>query len=296
MVKFISYLAVTLLAIPVFGGNDRNYTYLALGDSVPFGMNITLLPPYSAQPPAPGEFTGYPETVANMDRLLESGKLLNAACPGETSGSFLNISVLDNGCNSPHFQPPAPTIPPFKTTYGLHANYTGAQMNFAESQFQANKHIEMVTLSIGANDVLLALPALEACGASATCAQGVLQPVLQTYAANLGQILAGIRTQYKGTLVLMTYYSPAPALDSVTQALNSTMIQVGSQFPGTTIADGYKAFQVASAPFNHDPCQAGLLIKLPPGPYTTTPCDIHPSPLGRALLGATVEFAAPGGR
>jgi hypothetical protein len=93
-------------------------------------------------------------------------------------------------------------------------------------------------------------------------------------------------------LMLVTYYSPAPALDSVTQALNSTMTQVGSQFPGITVADGYAAFHLASAPFKDDACQAGLLIKLPPG--APTPCDIHPSPLGRALLAATVEFASLG--
>ncbi len=291
--KTTFFFALTFLAAPAFAGNENNFTYLALGDSVPFGMNVTLLQPYSQTTPTPSEFVGYPETLANL-HLKRITKLANAACPGETSGSFLDTSVLDNGCNSPHFQPPAPTIPPFKTAFGLRANYTGAQMAFAESELEKDKHIKLVTLSIGANDVLLALPALESCGTDATCAQGVLGPVLQTYALNLAQILIGIRAHYPGLLVLMTYYSPIPALDGVTQALNSTMTQVGSQFPDIKIADGYAAFQLASAAFHHDACQAGLLIKLPPGPYTTTPCDIHPSPLGRALLAATVEFAALG--
>jgi lysophospholipase L1-like esterase len=257
-------------------------------------MNVTLLPPYSSTPPTPSEFIGYPETVVNIDRILGMTDLINAACPGETSGSFLNTAVLDNGCNSPHVQPPAPTVPPFKTTYGLHVQYTGAQMAFAMAQLQSDKNIGLVTLSIGANDVLLALPALEACGTNTTCAQNVLTPVLQTYSANLAQILTQIRSLYQGRLILMTYYSPEAALDTVTQALNSAMTAVGNQFPHITYADGYDAFQAASAPFHHDPCQAGLLIKLPPGPYTTTPCDIHPSPLGRTILAATVEFAALG--
>jgi lysophospholipase L1-like esterase len=293
MVKSLCYLSLAFLTTTLSAG-ENNFTYLALGDSVPFGMNVTLLPPYSTHPPVPSEFIGYPQAVADIDRLLGLTALVNAGCPGETSGSFLNITEVDNGCNSPHYQPPAPTIPPFKTTYGLHASYTEAQMAFAESQLQSNKQIKLVTLSIGANDVLLALPALEACGTNTACAQSVLTPVLQNYAANLAQILTRIRAQYQGTLILMTYYSPEAALDTVTQALNTAMTEVGNQFPHIAYANGYAAFQVASAPFNHDPCQAGLLIKLPPGPYTTTPCDIHPSPLGRALLAAAVEFAALG--
>jgi len=284
---------VCLSLMPLLAGNNTNYTYLALGDSVPFGMNATLLPPYAQELPTPSEFTGYPETVAQAEHLLNSQKEVNASCPGETSASFLDASMPDNGCNSPHLQPPAPTIPPFKTSIGLHTSYTGSQMAFVEAQLQTNKHINLITLSIGANDILLALPQLELCGTDAACAQNVLGPVLQMYGANLGQILTRIRALYRGPLVVMTYYSPQAALNSVTEALNSAMTQVASQpaFAPVGIADGFTAFQLASALFNHDPCQAGLLIRLPPSQYTTTPCDIHPSPLGRDLLAATVELA-----
>jgi hypothetical protein len=62
-------------------------------------------------------------------------------------------------------------------------------------------------------------------------------------------------------------------------------------FAAVKIADAFTAFQLASAAFNHDACQAGLLIPFPLSPYTVTPCDIHPSPIGRDLLAATVELA-----
>jgi lysophospholipase L1-like esterase len=277
-----------------------NYTYLALGDSVPFGMNVTLLPPYSQRTPSPGQFVGYPEVVAAELHVSE----LNASCPGETSGSFLDTSKLDNGCNSPHIVPlPSPalppvTIPPFKTSIGLHTRYTGTQMDFAVSQLKADDRIDLVTLSIGANDVLLVLPQLQQCG-DPTCAQNVLGPVLQTYAANLAQILGGIRAQYQGTLILVTYYSPSPALDGVTVALNSVMTQVAAQLSATpgfapiTIADGFGVFQAASASSGGDACQAGLLIHLPASPYDLSPCDIHPSTSGRDLLASLVELSAP---
>jgi lysophospholipase L1-like esterase len=284
--------------------------YLALGDSVPFGMNITLVPPYSTQPVTASEFVGYPDTLAAFERLSE----VNAACPGETSGSFLNIPTPenhlppDNGCNSQHVIPPAvagyPTIylPPFKTSVGLHTPYLVAQMDFAVSELTQYKTIRLVTLSIGANDILLALPQVEAqCGTNLTCAQSALAPTLTSYAANLGQILSMIRAYYGGTLIVLNYYSPQPALNSVTQALNTVMAQVVASVsaaspgvPPIKMADGYTAFQVASAFSNGDACQAGLLIKLPPSPYDSSPCDVHPSPFGRDLLAATVELAQIG--
>src|ERR1700742_216792 len=148
----IASLALTVLSAPAFA--DSTYTYLAIGDSVPFGMNVTLLPPYSQRTPTPAEFVGYPEAVAAALHVSE----LNASCPGETSGSFLNTSSLDNGCNSPHIVPlPSPTlppviIPPFKTSIGLHTRYTGTQMDYAVSQLKGDDRIDLVTLSIGAND------------------------------------------------------------------------------------------------------------------------------------------------
>ena len=286
----LSGLVTLLVCTSVFAGNDKNFTYLALGDSIPFGMNVTLLPPYSQQIPTPGQFVGYPETTAAVRHLLDSSKAVNASCPGETSGSFLDAAAPDNGCNSSHFQPGGPTIPPFKTTVGLHTAYTVAQMTYAEAQLAANKHINLVTLSIGANDVLLVLPALQGCQDDA-CVIAVMTPVLENYASNLGQILTRIRANYRGKLVVMTYYSPATALNGITTLLNSVMIGVAANF-GVTIADGFTAYRLASAFYGGDACRAGLLIRLPASPVPPTPCDVHPSPKGRDLLAATVLVAA----
>ena len=295
----IASLALTVLSALAFA--DSTYTYLAIGDSVPFGMNVTLLPPYSQQTPTPAEFVGYPEIVAASLHVVE----LNASCPGETSASFLDATAPDNGCNSPHVVPPPPMsnlppviIPPFKTMKLLHTNYSGAQMDFALAQLKANPRIDLVTLNIGANDVLLVLPRLAQCGTDSTCINNVLGPVLQTYGANLGQILARIRVQYQGTLILMTYYSPTPLLDPVTVAVNNVILGVAAQISATpgfapiTIADGFTAFQNASAP-SHDACQAGLVIPLPPSPYNQLPCDVHPTSLGQHLLASLVELSVP---
>src|SRR5689334_4864068 len=95
--KFCVWLAV----MPAFAGNDKNYTYLALGDSISFGFNPRLFPPFTPIPPlpSPDRFRGYPEVVADVMHLTQSKKMVNASCPGETSSSFLVIGP-DNGCNS----------------------------------------------------------------------------------------------------------------------------------------------------------------------------------------------------
>ncbi len=272
-------------------------TYLALGDSVPFGMNVTLVPPYASTAPTASEFIGFPTTLSYVLPPFNPNSLANASCPGETSGSFLDVTKPDNGCNSNHivFPPPGSNLPPiqlppFKPTVGLHVPYTSSQMAYAASQLHMGNHVALVTLMIGANDVLLALPQLEACGTNTDCAGAVLTPVLAQYASNLAQILGGLRQLYSGKLVVVTYYSPTPALNTVAQALNSTMTAVARNFPNIIISDTYVPFQVASAPFGGDPCKAGLVIKLPPNPYNTSACDVHPSPLGRDLIAAAVDF------
>src|ERR1700686_4632724 len=98
--KIAEASVVALLVAPVFAGNEKDYTYLRLGDSVPYGLNPTLLPTAPGQPlPTPGQFIGYPEFVAKDEHLLQSKKEINASCPGETTGSFWTSGAPDNGCH-----------------------------------------------------------------------------------------------------------------------------------------------------------------------------------------------------
>src|ERR1035437_5081944 len=83
MVRFLTTqtLALAMLVAPLFGGNDKNFTYLALGDSIAFGFDPTLFPPYKppVPVPTPDKFIGYPERVAESLHLLQSKKEVNAA-------------------------------------------------------------------------------------------------------------------------------------------------------------------------------------------------------------------------
>src|ERR1700683_3223435 len=95
--KLITILLGVTSLLPA--ANDSNFTYLALGDSVAYGFNPLLFPPYApaTPPPTPSEFIGYPETVAAFEHWLIPGKEENASCPGETSGSFMTPGAPDYG-------------------------------------------------------------------------------------------------------------------------------------------------------------------------------------------------------
>jgi lysophospholipase L1-like esterase len=272
-----------LLSSALLAATPNDYTYLALGDSVAFGLDPRLLDP-TQPPPKPSAFIGYPEVVASEDRRLAGRGHANLACPGETSGSFTTPGARDLGCHDlgPQGQPP------FKATIGLHVDYPGTQLAFAVSQLSTNKRIRLVTLGIGSNDALLLIRDCQSNADPNACVNAGLPGVLQAYAANLTQILTGIRKQagYSGRLVLVGYYAPTAALIPVAIALNSVATSVGAQF-GTVYADGFTAFQLAALPFGGDVCKAGLLIQLDP-----TTCDIHPSPKGRVLLALTVLYAS----
>jgi lysophospholipase L1-like esterase len=248
-----------------------------LGDSVSFGYYQTVVPL------TPAQYKGYPEFVADAEHLVQSKKEVNASCPGQSSLSFIIAGVQDIGCEW------------IKTNVGLHTSYPDSQLKFAESELSSNKHINLVTLSIGGDDLLLLQVQ---CGGPtsptfAGCVIANLPAVLQAYGLNLAQILTGIRrtANYQGDLVLVTYYSPSadPLFIQAVGALNAVMTQVGTAF-GAKFADGFTAFQIASAPFSGDPCQAGLLA---PG-TGPAPCDVHPSPEGQRLLASRVLSAISG--
>ena len=81
------FFGLALTAVPLFGANENNFTYLALGESIAFGYNPLL----QAANATPDQYRGYPEFVAKKLHLTKSKKEVNAACPGETSLSFLPL-------------------------------------------------------------------------------------------------------------------------------------------------------------------------------------------------------------
>jgi lysophospholipase L1-like esterase len=258
------------------GNGGEGQSYLALGDSVPFGYQ-----PFPALFSDADNFVGYPEIVAERLDLKD----VNATCPGEATGGFLSLTGTDNGCR------------PYRAVAPLHVRYKTSQMDFALKYLRSHKHsISLVTLTLGANDGFLFVKAHPECFSAtppATC-PALLGGLLITIRTNLDTILSNIRgAGYHGLIVAVTYYATNYA-DPVgvggTLALNAQMIAAGAAH-NVLIASGFDAFAPVAATAGGDSCAAGLVIPTPLDPKS--PCDVHPTPLGRDLLaGAVIQTIA----
>lgn len=266
--------AVTTSAPSAPGAVAAGSGYLALGDSVPFGFreqDTTPKPDYGDQ----ASFVGYPEDVAAGLGLQVS----SAACPGETTASFVTAGAVSNGCeNSPG------NGPAYRTSSPLHASYTGTQLAYAESYLKAHPDTRLVTLMIGANDGFICQETTKD-----KCASEV-GTVFSTVQRNVGTILGGLRQQagYQDQIVVVSYYSTdySSALSNgVSKGLNSA-VAAGAKPFDVAIADGYGTFQQAALQAGGDTCKAGLLTFL-----STGKCGVHPSAAGQALLALAVEKA-----
>jgi len=266
-VRLLALLGAGLLLVlgaapasAVEGG--QGLSYLALGDSVPFGFN-PLVNAANA-----GNFVGYPEIVAKRLSLED----VNATCPGEATGGFLSLTGTDNVCR------------PYRAAFPLHVSYSGTQMDFALNYLATHKHTRLVTLTLGANDYFRFLKDCAVGPTFGTCALG-FTGMLATMQANLSTIFSRIRAAgYDGVLIGVTYY----ALNYVTGAagtlaLDAPMVAAVTG-AGGLVASGFDAWQAtAFSAGGGDSCAAGLLIALPSGG-----CDVHPTPLGRDLLAQKV--------
>lgn len=264
-VRFFSVLAAAALlalgAVPA-SATSEGHSYLALGDSVPFGFS-PLLDASSAN-----NFIGYPEIVAQRLNIED----VNATCPGEATGGFISLTGTDNVCRPYRFIFHLP----------LHVSYSGTQLAFATSYLTTHPRTRLVTLTLGANDIFRFQKDCEAGPTVGTCPLG-LAGVLATMQANLNAIFSAIRaTGYRGLIVAVTYYSLDYHDTSGAHLLNAPMIAAATAH-GALVASGLDAWAPVAA--GGSSCTAGLLIPLPTGV-----CDVHPTPLGRDLLaGAVIE-------
>ena len=254
---------------------SKGSTYLALGDSVTFGYQEPTVVPTPNYANA-SSFLGYPEMLGSELHL----KVVNAACPGETSASMINASAQSNGCENS----PSPTAVPYRAHFPLHASYTGSQLAFAVSYLKKHQNVRLVSLMIGANDGLL-------CEESTAdhCTSFAEQAALLTgIEKNIHTILSAIRNKahYNGQLAIVNYYSidSASATDNEQETLLNQGIDGAAKPFHVVVADGFGSFAAASVDSGNDTCKAGLLTQL-----STGGCGIHPSYAGASLLAQSLE-------
>jgi lysophospholipase L1-like esterase len=246
-------------------------TYLALGDSVPFGFRMAD----SAQFPHPASFTGYPELLAPELHL----RLLNASCPGETTASFSNTAARAFGCENS----PQSALFGYRSVYPLHVPYQlpESQLDYAVSTLKNTKDVRLVTLQLGANDAFLCRQTTpDHCASEAGA-------VVSTAQHNVEDILGALRDRggYTGRVVVVTYYS----LDYSAAGIASTRLlddalATAARAHGAAVADGLAAFQPAATAAGGSSVDAGLVLR----------GDVHPTATGQQLLAAAVRAAIGG--
>jgi lysophospholipase L1-like esterase len=252
------------------GSSGHGVTYLALGDSVPFGYRA-----HAADYSDPAAFVGYPEIVAHQLRL----RLLNASCPGETTGSFIDTTAQSNGCENS-----ATGGRVYRQLFPLHVSYQGSQLQYALATLRT-RNVGLVTLQLGANDAFICQAGYRGFCSGPTDIAGIAAHV----ATNLTAIIGALRTEghYTGRIVVVTYYAlnyadlTGPRGVLATQALDSA-ITAAAAAGGAQVADGFRAFQARATAAGGSSIAAGLVL----------PNDIHPTLLGQLLLARAVEQVA----
>jgi lysophospholipase L1-like esterase len=244
--------------------------YLALGDSVTFGYEEPGVVPSPRYGDATS-FVAYPELVGAALGL----KVVNAACPGETSASLIDPSAPSLGCENA-----------YRRASPLHVRYRGGQLSFAVRYLRHHhRAVRVVSLMIGAND-LFRCQATTADGCSAE-----LPRTLRRVGRDVRRIVAALRDQghYRGRLAIVGYYAldyASAVQRRIVARLNATVRGAARPF-GIVVANGFGRLSAAARHSAGNSCDAGLLTQLGrPGK-----CGIHPSYAGQALLALAVADA-----
>ena len=266
LLQFASILLFASSALFAADGTSAR-PYLALGDSVSFGFITNAGFEYVN----PENFVGFPDYVGQALKFTTN----DAACPGETSGSFLSSTAPDNGCRF------------YRSHVPLHVSYSSAQLDFAVSFLMAHPNTRLVSVGLGADDVLL----LRAqCAEHPRCIVLGLPQVLAAVETNLATILGDLRAAgFKGIIVVVNYYSVDYSdanQTAITAALNHALEIAASTQPATVVADVFTAFRGIAASAGGHTCNAGLLNASAKNQFV---CDIHPSQSGQKLIAHIVE-------
>jgi len=246
----------------------RDGSYLALGDSVPFGFRGGLSTEYRDAT----NFVGYPELVGK-DLGLD---VINATCPGETTASFLDVTAQSNGCENR-----VGSDSGYRDHFPLHVAYDfpdQTQLEFALETLRRADDVRLITVQIGANDAFVC----QSTTADHCQDAAEMRALRETIQTDLGRILSTLRGEgrYDGQIVVVDYYAfdYTSTWANASSLLNSVIAGV-ARANGATVADAFNAFQKAAAQSGGNSVTAGLLL----------PNDVHPTEKGQRLLADTVE-------
>jgi lysophospholipase L1-like esterase len=258
---------------------------LSLGDSIAFGYQSRQITAELASGAySPDHFPGYVAPLeSNIGGVLgHRQKVVNYACPGETTASLITgpcaFAVDVHGRGYPR---------------ALHNDYSGSQLAAGLAFLRSHRgEVSPITLSIGANDLN---NLFDDCTRDVTCVQRRLPGTLATLAAHLAVTIGALRVaDPTAQIIVLTPYNPAyviaPTSDALLTVSNGVIgaVALGGR---ARVADGFRAINLAL-----------------PGQELASVCtftlmcsqsDIHPSDAGylrlAGALWAASGYARPAG-
>jgi lysophospholipase L1-like esterase len=263
--------------------------YLALGDSLASGYQ----PQFGETPPSPPD-AGYPGGYARDLAAATGYRLIDLACPGETTHSYETVAAL----------PECAAF--YRATFGV-VDQQAAALAF----LRAHRHqVRLVTIDLGADDVLGCLA-----GASikASCVAAGLKEIARELPGELATLRRAVSRDDPGArVVTMTYYDPALALAvvgrlgsalaslGITAVLNGE-VRLSARLSGLGVANVAGAFATYSLfPFG--------IVEGPSGPVVVphdvvvvcalthacgSPPDVHPNDAGYLTIARAFEAVLP---
>ncbi|NNC76052.1 MAG: SGNH/GDSL hydrolase family protein, partial [Acidimicrobiia bacterium] len=266
--------------------------YLALGDSVASGF----------RPGEPITDDGYANVLFDkLEKKYKLDTLINLSCPGDDTIEMISgvggASPFGSACYGPFAQ-----LPPGGPS----------QLDAAAAFLDANPgEVELITLTIGANDILACDPTEPDPDALNLC----IVEQLGQIATNLPMILGTLQAAAGDVpIVAMNYYNPnlgfwvdgpdgqalAASSLGLTTAFNGTLEAIYDAF-GVHVVDVETAFKTFETKGSKIPknvkeiCKLTLMCEkdhgeyvLSPNPLPTGP-DIHPSEKGHKEIAKTFE-------
>ena len=260
-------------------------TYLALGDSISFGFAQEIYNlHYPSESPSyfeEGVANFFAKDLAKSSEVGKSIRLVNDACPGETSNTMIgenpevggeaSTETLEEVEGKPQQDFPAGAYQgfgdwlPCKTYWIEHAPLhnggyvkNGKDVSQLEEALEEvknpNNHVKAITLDIGLNDQGAGVTKCEddyitgKNSSIADCIAGEASSVTAHIVKNVDDIIGKINEAgYTGPIVLLGFYNPyaftLPGSDALQQVANTALeAEVLPHFSNVTFADPFPVF------------------------------------------------------
>ncbi len=256
----------------------QNSTYLAIGDSVGFGITTTA----SYTQTSNGD-RGYVSLYADYLATQNSGirpAVVNASIYGDSTSSYFDTSNAARALN---------------TNYTSTISQNTFVMNAITQAAAASRPVTTVTVSLGANDLLSIIQQPGFAGLPAATQFATLQGAFGGIVTNLTAFYSGLRTALPtANIIAVGYYdpfailpgNPNPALTAgVIQQLNETIRNI-SQAVGARYVDTYTPFLGNEATLTNMLLDPSIVPNVHPtgAGYSVIANQIIPAPGAGALV------------